>query len=105
MTQETFDDAKVRAALAKVRAADEALATKNQDAVLGVLKDLEPRERAAAIMGLVRGRMMGGPGGGRTFFMQRGDGPMPPGPMGPDDHPPMPPPGEPGDKGPPQGAP
>jgi uncharacterized membrane protein len=60
ISQDKFDEAAVRAALAKMREADDALTAKNQDAVIGVLKDLPPRERIAALGAILRAR---GPGG------------------------------------------
>jgi uncharacterized membrane protein len=54
VSKDEFDEPAIRAALAKVRAADEALTAKNQDAVIDVLKDLQPRQRAAALRAILR---------------------------------------------------
>ena len=87
INQDKFDEAAVRTALAKMRQADDALAAKNQDTVIGVLKDLPPRERIAALGAILRARGGGGMGprsfrdgqhGGRSMMPPPDDG-APPG--------------------------
>lgn len=64
LSAEKFDEAAVRAALARVRDADGRLVSKNQDAVIAVIRDLPPQERLAAIGAILRGRAGMGPGMG-----------------------------------------
>lgn len=67
LNKPTFDQAAVLALLAKMREADSALAARNQEAVVAVLKDMNPEERRAAIGALIRagvGRRLGPAGQG-----------------------------------------
>jgi uncharacterized membrane protein len=61
VSQDKFDEPGVRAAMAQVRAADARLTEKNQDALIVVLKDLDPRQRVVALGAILRGR------GGHAF--------------------------------------
>jgi uncharacterized membrane protein len=88
VSQDKFDEPALRAALAQVRAADARLTEKNQDAVIAVLKDLEPRQRVVALAAILRGRAARAlDQGGRGRFMRDGRPDMAP----PADGPPTPP--------------